>query len=170
MIVAIGYLLTALSVYLVGQTTSALLIFAVFAASVTVQTSLPALAAAFYPTRGRASGISWMMGIGRFGVIAGSFLVAELTRRQLSLSSIFLCHGDARHHRRRRAPHQAGCLSAAGEPSRRHGLAGALTERKICHDHRSPRPICDRPRGARSRHGDAARRARDAPALTGRRT
>jgi AAHS family 4-hydroxybenzoate transporter-like MFS transporter len=31
-----------------------------------------------------------MMGIGRFGGIAGSFLVAELSRRNLSFSQIFM--------------------------------------------------------------------------------
>jgi AAHS family 4-hydroxybenzoate transporter-like MFS transporter len=93
LVIAIGYLLTALFVWLVGQTAGALLIAAVFISGVvmnTAQSSLPALAAAFYPTRGRASGVSWMLGIGRFGGIAGSFLVAELTRRQLSLSQILL--------------------------------------------------------------------------------
>jgi AAHS family 4-hydroxybenzoate transporter-like MFS transporter len=53
------------------------------------QTSLPTLAAAFYPTQGRATGVAWMMGIGRFGGIAGSFIVAELTRRHLGFSEIF---------------------------------------------------------------------------------
>jgi AAHS family 4-hydroxybenzoate transporter-like MFS transporter len=53
------------------------------------QVSLPALAAAFYPTRGRATGVSWMLGIGRFGGIAGSFLVAELSRRSLGFGEIF---------------------------------------------------------------------------------
>jgi AAHS family 4-hydroxybenzoate transporter-like MFS transporter len=55
----------------------------------TAQSSLPALAAGFYPTQGRATGVSWMLGLGRFGGIAGSFLVAELTRRQLTFSGIF---------------------------------------------------------------------------------
>jgi AAHS family 4-hydroxybenzoate transporter-like MFS transporter len=55
----------------------------------TAQSSMPALAAAFYPTQGRATGIAWMLGIGRFGGIAGSFLVAELTARQLTMSQIF---------------------------------------------------------------------------------
>ena len=93
LVIAVGYLLTGLSVFLVGHAAGTLLVIAVFVAGVvmnTSQSSLPALAAAFYPTRGRASGVSWMLGIGRFGGIAGSFLVAELTRRQLSLSSIFL--------------------------------------------------------------------------------
>jgi AAHS family 4-hydroxybenzoate transporter-like MFS transporter len=71
----------------------ALLVATVFLAGVimnTAQSSLPALAAAFYPTEGRATGVGWMLGLGRFGGIAGSFLVAELSRRHLSLSGIFL--------------------------------------------------------------------------------
>ena len=53
------------------------------------QSSMQALAAAYYPTSGRATGVAWMLGIGRFGGIAGSFLVAELTVRQLGFSQIF---------------------------------------------------------------------------------
>ncbi|MBV8592522.1 MAG: aromatic acid/H+ symport family MFS transporter, partial [Acetobacteraceae bacterium] len=56
----------------------------------TAQSSLPALAAGFYPTQGRATGVSWMLGLGRFGGIAGSFLVGELTGAHLSLGTIFL--------------------------------------------------------------------------------
>jgi AAHS family 4-hydroxybenzoate transporter-like MFS transporter len=55
----------------------------------TAQSSLPALAAAFYPTQGRATGVAWMMGVGRFGGVAGSFLVAELARRQVGFEGIF---------------------------------------------------------------------------------
>ena len=94
-IIALGYILTAVSIFLIGQAVGAavgLLMAAVFVAGVlmnTAQSSMPALAAGFYPTQGRASGVSWMLGIGRFGGIAGSFLVAELTRRQIGLSSIF---------------------------------------------------------------------------------
>jgi AAHS family 4-hydroxybenzoate transporter-like MFS transporter len=65
---------------------------AVFLAGITMNTaqaSLPALAADFYPTRGRATGVAWMMGIGRFGGIAGSFLVAELARRQWGFTGTF---------------------------------------------------------------------------------
>ncbi|MDB5860835.1 MAG: 4-hydroxybenzoate transporter [Ramlibacter sp.] len=36
--------------------------------------SMPALAAAFYPTQSRASGIAWMLGIGRIGGILGAVL------------------------------------------------------------------------------------------------
>jgi AAHS family 4-hydroxybenzoate transporter-like MFS transporter len=47
------------------------------------------LAAGYYPTQGRATGVAWMLGIGRFGGIAGSFLVAELARRELAFSQVF---------------------------------------------------------------------------------
>lgn len=94
-VVAIGFLLTAAAVYVIGQVVGQLgpLTVAVFVAGTvmnTAQSSLPALAAMFYPTRGRATGVSWMLGIGRFGGIAGSFLVAELGKWQLSTAHVFL--------------------------------------------------------------------------------
>lgn len=93
-IIAVGYLLTAVSIYAIGQVAGnvGLLIVVVFVAGTimnTAHTCLPALAANFYPTQGRTTGVSWMLGIGRFGGIAGSFLVAELVRRQLGFSEIF---------------------------------------------------------------------------------
>jgi len=94
-IIAIGFTLTALTIYAIGQSMGnvGLLMAVVFVAGTvmnTAQSSLPALAAAFYPTQGRATGVSWMLGIGRFGGIAGSFLVAELTYRQLNFEQVFL--------------------------------------------------------------------------------
>lgn len=92
----IGFaLLTALLVALIGIAINigiALLVMVVIAAGIamnTAQTSLPSLAAGFYPTSGRTTGVSWMLGIGRFGGIAGSFLVAQLLAWQLSLQGIF---------------------------------------------------------------------------------
>lgn len=84
----------AISVYAIGQAvgTTGLLMCAVFVAGLLVNTglsSMPALAAAFYPTAGRGTGVAWMLGVGRFGGIAGSFLVAELARQQFSLPGIF---------------------------------------------------------------------------------
>ncbi|CCG17868.1 permease of the major facilitator superfamily [Taylorella equigenitalis 14/56] len=55
----------------------------------TAQSSLPAYAAGFFPTEGRTTGVSWMLGIGRFGGIAGSFLVAQLVDWDFSVSHIF---------------------------------------------------------------------------------
>ena len=93
-VIAIGYVLTALSVFAIGQVIGSfsLLVVVVFASGTlmnTAQSSMPALAAAFYPTQGRATGIAWMLGIGRFGGIAGSYLVAELTAQQLGFAGIF---------------------------------------------------------------------------------
>lgn len=83
-VVATTFALTALAVALIGQAVGhlALLIPAVLVAGTLMnmaQSSLPALAAAFYPTRGRATGVAWMLGLGRFGGIAGSFLVGGLS-------------------------------------------------------------------------------------------
>lgn len=93
-IIAVGYALTAVSIYVVGQVVGQdwLLVAMVFVAGAimnTAQSSMPALAAAFYPTAGRATGVAWMLGIGRFGGIAGSFLVAELALRKLGFDQIF---------------------------------------------------------------------------------
>ena len=93
-IIAAGYAVTALLIWLIGQAAGQVgfLVVVVFLGGAfmnTAQSSLPALAAAFYPTAGRATGVSWMLGFGRFGGIAGSLLVAELTRRQFTFAGIF---------------------------------------------------------------------------------
>jgi AAHS family 4-hydroxybenzoate transporter-like MFS transporter len=93
-IIAVGYGLTAVAIWAIGQSSGsvAALVVVVFVAGVlmnTAQSSLPALAASFYPTSGRATGVSWMLGMGRFGGIAGSLLVAELTRRQFGFAQVF---------------------------------------------------------------------------------
>jgi MFS transporter, AAHS family, 4-hydroxybenzoate transporter len=93
-IIAIGYALTAVAIFAIGQVAGnvGLLVLIVFLAGAlmnTAQSSMPALAAAFYPTQGRATGVAWMLGIGRIGGIAGSFLVAELAARQLRFGQIF---------------------------------------------------------------------------------
>ena len=93
-IIAIGFAVTAALIWLIGQAAGNLggLVVVVFLGGAfmnTAQSSLPALAAAFYPTEGRATGVSWMLGFGRFGGIAGSFLVAELSRRQFTFAEIF---------------------------------------------------------------------------------
>lgn len=93
-VVAATFAVTAASVLAIGQSAGHLgqLIAVVLLAGVmsgAAQVSLPSLAAAFYPTRGRATGVSWMMGIGRLGGIGGSLLVAELASRQFGIEGIF---------------------------------------------------------------------------------
>jgi len=94
-VIAVGYALTAVFIYAIGQAAGnvgMLMLLVLLAGTLmnTAQVSMPALAAGFYPTQGRATGVAWMLGIGRFGGIAGSILVAELTRRQLGFSEIFM--------------------------------------------------------------------------------
>lgn len=93
-VIAVGYALTSVAIFSIGHAAGSvgLLVAVVFGAGAimnTAQSSMPALAAAFYPTQGRATGVAWMLGIGRFGGIAGSFLVAELSLRHLGFSEIF---------------------------------------------------------------------------------
>jgi AAHS family 4-hydroxybenzoate transporter-like MFS transporter len=93
-IIALCFSLSAVSIYAIGLSAGSvgLLMSVVFIAGTlmnTAQSSLPALAAAFYPTQGRATGVAWMMGVGRFGGVAGSFLVAELARRHVGFEAIF---------------------------------------------------------------------------------
>jgi AAHS family 4-hydroxybenzoate transporter-like MFS transporter len=93
-IIAVGYALTAVAIWSIGQAAGqvgvlVLLVFGAGAIMNTSQSSMPALAAAFYPTSGRATGVAWMLGIGRFGGIAGSFLVAELAARHMVFADIF---------------------------------------------------------------------------------
>ncbi|MEM5342014.1 MFS transporter [Paraburkholderia azotifigens] len=93
-VIAVCYALTAVSVYFIGQAAGNVgaLVAIVFLSGVlmnTAQSSMPALAAAFYPTEGRGTGVAWMLGVGRFGGIAGSFLVAELTRRHFTFAGVF---------------------------------------------------------------------------------
>nr|WP_295829513.1 MFS transporter [uncultured Azospirillum sp.] len=92
-IVAVFFALTGLAFILIGQVAGqvGMLMVAVLVTGVlmnTAQSSLGALAAAYYPTQARGTGIAWMMGLGRFGGIAGSFLVAGLAGWQLSFSGI----------------------------------------------------------------------------------
>ena len=93
-VVAVGWLLTGVFVCLVGFSTSSLALMGVMvfiAGSIMngAQSSMPALAAGFYPTQGRATGVAWMLGIGRFGGILGAFSGAFLMQAQLSFETIF---------------------------------------------------------------------------------
>jgi MFS transporter, AAHS family, 4-hydroxybenzoate transporter len=93
-VLAICYAFTAVCIYFIGQAVGniALLVVTVFAAGImmnTSQASMSTLAAGYYPTAGRSTGVAWMLGIGRFGGIAGSFLIAELTTLGLSFAGIF---------------------------------------------------------------------------------
>ena len=92
-IIAIGYLLTGLLIFAIGQSVGdvTLLFGAVFLGGAfmnTCQSSMGSLAAGFYPTAGRATGVAWMLGIGRFGGIAGPLLVGALTAQKAGFAGI----------------------------------------------------------------------------------
>lgn len=94
LILASGFALTAAAVFALGRVadSTGAMVAVLFFAGATMnasQVSLPALAAVFYPTSARSTGVAWMLGAGRFGSIAGSLLVAELVRRHFELSEIF---------------------------------------------------------------------------------
>ena len=93
-IIAIGFALTTLAVFLIGQVDNnlGLLMVAVFLGGLlmnTAQSSLPALAAGFYPTQGRATGVSWMLGVGRLGGILGTWVMGGLASQHLPNSQLF---------------------------------------------------------------------------------
>lgn len=94
LVIAACYALAAVSLFCIGATAShiALLVPIVLVSGVlmnTAQASMNALAAGFYPTEGRGTGVAWMLGMARFGGIAGSFLVAELVRWHFTLVGVF---------------------------------------------------------------------------------
>jgi AAHS family 4-hydroxybenzoate transporter-like MFS transporter len=94
LVIAACYALAAVSLFCIGATAAnvALLVPIVLVSGVltnTAQASMNALAAGFYPTEGRGTGVAWMLGMARFGGIAGSFLVAELVRWHFTLVGLF---------------------------------------------------------------------------------
>jgi AAHS family 4-hydroxybenzoate transporter-like MFS transporter len=59
------------------------------------QSTISALATRFYPTRGRATGVSTMMGVGRFGGILGAASGGYLLGHEVSFANIFLLMASA---------------------------------------------------------------------------
>lgn len=82
-VVAMTYVLVGVLVLLVGQGVGhqiwlGTLIFLTGTVATSAVTSMSALAASFYPTRARATGVAWMLGIGRIGGVAGALVGAML--------------------------------------------------------------------------------------------
>jgi AAHS family 4-hydroxybenzoate transporter-like MFS transporter len=68
----------------------ALLTFGAGFCVVGAQNSANAIAAMFYPTSMRSSGVGWSLGIGRIGAFLGPLIVAQLVAMHWSNESIFL--------------------------------------------------------------------------------
>jgi AAHS family 4-hydroxybenzoate transporter-like MFS transporter len=82
-VIAFTYVLVGALVLLVGQGVGhqvwlGTLIFLTGTVATSAVTSMSALAASFYPTQARATGVAWMLGIGRVGGVAGALVGAAL--------------------------------------------------------------------------------------------
>ena len=93
-VVGFAYLAAAGCVALMGATagTPLLMAVAVFGAGVGVsggQTGVNALAAAYYPTACRTTGVSWGLGIGRGGSIVGSLIGGVMLAQGWALGTVY---------------------------------------------------------------------------------
>ncbi|WP_080745366.1 MFS transporter [Cupriavidus necator] len=93
-VVALAYAVAGVLIFTVGYGAGSLVLLGVlvFGAGICMngaQSSMPTLAAAFYPTNCRATGVSWMLGMGRFGGISGALLGAQLVGLGWSFTTIF---------------------------------------------------------------------------------
>ncbi|KPM49761.1 MFS transporter [Jiulongibacter sediminis] len=97
--VVIGFfVLAALSIALLGYTSSALLYILMFIAGATTsgnQIVLNTLVAQYYPHTLRATGFGWALGIGRLGAIIGPSLVGFLVALQLPFEQNFFAFAVA---------------------------------------------------------------------------
>lgn len=90
-----AFLIAAVTIAMIGQPGISLgLLFAVVTITglciIGGQPAVNALAAVYYPTTERSTGIGWSLGIGRIGSIVGPVLGGQLIRWQWSDSAIFL--------------------------------------------------------------------------------
>ncbi|CAB3780358.1 4-hydroxybenzoate transporter PcaK [Paraburkholderia ultramafica] len=93
-VVALTYVLVGVLVLLVGrgvghQVWLGTLIFLTGTVATSAVTSMSALAANFYPTRARATGVAWMLGIGRVGGVAGALVGAALMGLGWQFGAVF---------------------------------------------------------------------------------
>ncbi|MEM5339272.1 aromatic acid/H+ symport family MFS transporter [Paraburkholderia azotifigens] len=93
-VIAGTYVVAALLVMLVGrgvghQVWLGALIFLTGTVITSAVTSMSALAASFYPTHGRATGVAWMLGVGRIGGVAGALVGAALMGLGWQFGSVF---------------------------------------------------------------------------------
>jgi AAHS family 4-hydroxybenzoate transporter-like MFS transporter len=93
-VLATSFAVASASVAMIGQPAVSLplLFLIVFIAGwcvVGAQPGINALAATYYPTYLRSTGVGWGLGIGRMGAIVGPVLGGEFMRRQWSTEDIF---------------------------------------------------------------------------------
>ena len=93
------------------------------------QTGLNAFAPGCYPTMARATGVSWMLGMGRFGSIFGSAVGGALLGWAGGSRRSSPCSRCRRSVRRRRSSRQRGTDAVAARPERCPGSAGTIGPR-----------------------------------------
>ena len=91
---AVAYLLGGLAIYLIGTASHGFALFALLAAAAGFcmnggNACMYALSANFYPTQARATGVSWMRGIGGLGSIASGFAGAHMLGAGWSFATVF---------------------------------------------------------------------------------
>lgn len=94
-VLGVNFLIACISVGLTGQVAASLpiLIITVMIAGFTIVGGQPAvnsLAASYYPTSLRATGIGWSLGIGRVGSVIGPVVAGQLLALQWSTPSLFI--------------------------------------------------------------------------------
>jgi MFS transporter, AAHS family, 4-hydroxybenzoate transporter len=90
-----AFLVATVTIVLIGQPNLSLLaLFVVVLITgfciIGSQPAVNALAATYYPTAERSTGIGWSLGVGRFGSIVGPVLGGVLIQRQWATSEIFI--------------------------------------------------------------------------------
>ncbi|WP_395301025.1 aromatic acid/H+ symport family MFS transporter [Enterobacter sp. ECC-175] len=90
-----GFFITMLLILALGMEHNHIVLFGglIFVMGITMngaQSGMQTLAATFYPTHCRATGIAWMQGIGRFGGVAGTLTSAHLLSLQWQADSILM--------------------------------------------------------------------------------
>lgn len=94
-VVSIGFAISALLIVAMATEDSQIVLLGafIFLMGITMngaQSGLQTLAATYYPTHSRATGIAWMQGIGRFGGVAGTMMAAQLLAMEWQVQSILL--------------------------------------------------------------------------------
>ncbi|KAG4076162.1 hypothetical protein HA402_006379 [Bradysia odoriphaga] len=94
-VVATGFAISALLIVAMATEDSQIVLLGafIFLMGITMngaQSGLQTLAATYYPTHSRATGIAWMQGIGRFGGVAGTMMAAQLLAMEWQVQSILL--------------------------------------------------------------------------------
>ncbi len=92
--ITVAYVLGGLLIFGMAQTFHSVTLIAVTVLlagffSSGAQTSLSALAANFYPTQVRGTGVSWMLGVGRWGAVLGAFIGGPMLKLGWDAQLIF---------------------------------------------------------------------------------